>query len=187
MTYYTLEFQQGAITSTTGVQQETFRFKYSRAPQLILKYLRVDHILWAGTNNSGECFGGLAFGYFNADPPVTSVAQQTLSSLTNVFNGIRFNIDRFKAFEIPEGLPLPTNKDFSMGLTWFGLPVGVTVTAFMSVTMGFEVPESKFWGKILSPEKIFKKEFDSRLPKTFFDIQRVTIDSENPTREVPTA
>jgi hypothetical protein len=189
MTYYSFEFQQENSNTVNGVQQETYTFKYTDAPQLILKYLRVDSMLYVGAAVSGEASGNLTFQYFNADPPITSIATQVGSSLTSVFNGLRFNIDRYKPFEFSEGLPLPTSASFSLGLDWYGLPPGIDVDIYMSVTMGFYVPSGeKASGAIIPPDKVFKADIlPTKMP---FEIQRfpkVTIGGKNPTREVPTA
>jgi hypothetical protein len=185
MTYYTFEFGETGSNTVNGVQQDSYRFKYTDAPQLILKYLRIDSLVYVGAAVSGECSGGLAFQYFNAEPPITSVAEQTFSSLSQNFNGLRFNVDKYKPFEFPEGMPLATNKEFSFGLAWFGLPPGVTVTCFMSVTMAFYVPSGeKDSGKIIPPMVVYDKMMKGNNPAVF---QLVTIGGKNPTREEPTA
>lgn len=179
MTYYAFEFDAGSVTAANGVAGETYVFRYPDAPQLVLKYLRVDQIWYEGLAVSGECGGGVAFQYFNAEPPITSVANQVSSSLASVFNGLRFNLDKYKPFELPEGLPLPTGKNFSLGLDWYGFPPAVAVTLRMSVTFGFEIPSgSKAQGEVIPPGLVFDKLIMPEKKLKGYHLQ------ENPTREV---
>lgn len=177
MTFYTFEVSQTAtaIQNVNGTQEENVVFTIANNALFTLMYARLDGVFWTQAASSGECGARMIVQYFFGDPPIASVAEVTSESFTNFSNGIRFVVDKYKDFNLIDGIYLRGGDRFSTGLQWFGAPPGVAIEYFATLTIAFDLKGNSN-GQVIKPEVVYHRE-----------LKEVTISAKNPTREVPTA